>query len=349
MGIGNDRVSMLLKGERVDMVPVFPLGIRAFAALGAGYTMGDAYSDGEKSCRAELWAQEQYGFDGFPNFAYGPFGAWEFGGEIKFPEGEFQQAPMAVRYPVVSEEDVWSLRLPDDISTAGAIPIGMAHSLTAAAAGATVMTPNAGVFTTAGNLCSVQKLARWMIQKPSLAHRMLELSRDFLIGMVQLWVDTFGKDILMYNAEPSAANQVISARHFEEFVLPYSIEVHSAALRMGIKHIMTHICGDQNLNLDHWTKIPMGDPGLLTFGHEVDLHTAIEKLGESSVIMGNVEPSLIQNGHPNDLYDACGAAIKAGKGAPRGFVLMSGCGFPPKTPPYNFFTMVKAAREMGKL
>ena len=349
MGIGNDRVSMLLKGERVDMVPVFPLGIRAFAALGAGYTIGDAYSDGEKSCRAELWAQEQYGFDGFPNFAYGTFGAWEFGGETRFPEGEFQQAPMAVRYPVVSEEDVRTLRLPDDISTAGGIPIGLAHSRTAAAAGATIMTPNAGVFTTACNLCGVQKMARWMLKKPALAHRLLELATDFLTGMTKLWVDTFGKDILMFDAEPSAANQVISARHFEEFVLPYSVEVHSAALRTGIKHIMTHICGDQNLNLDYWARIPMGDPGLASFGHEVDLHTASEKLGESCVIMGNVEPALIQNGHPQELYDACGAAIRAGKGAPRGYVLMSGCGFPPRTPPYNFFTMVKAGREMGRL
>ena len=349
MGIGNDRVSMLLKGEPVDMVPVFPLGIRAFAALGAGYTIGDAYSDGEKSCRSELWAQEQYGFDGFPNFAYGTFGAWEFGGEIRFPEGEFQQAPMAVRYPVVSEEDVSTLRLPDDIATAGGIPIGLAHSRTSAAVGATVITPLSGTFTTACNLCGVQKMARWMMKKPALAHRLMELARDLLIGVTRLWVDTFGKDILMYNAEPSAANQVISARHFEEFVLPYTIEVHNAALRMGIKHIMTHICGDQNLNLDYWARIPMGDPGLASFGHEVDLHTAIDKLGESCIIMGNVEPALIQNGQPHDLYDACGAAIKAGKDAPRGFVLMSGCGFPPRTPPFNLFTMVKAAREMGRL
>ena len=97
-----------------------------------------------------------------------------------------------------------------------------------------------------------------------------------------------------------------------------------------------------------WKKVPMGDPGLLTFGHEVDLRTAIDVFGESSVIMGNVEPALIQTGHPGDLYEACVAAIDKGTNAPRGFVLMSGCGFPPRTPPYNFYTMVKAAREYGR-
>ena len=348
MALGNDRVSMLLQGKPIDMVPVFPLGIRGFAALGAGYTLADAYGNGERSCQAELWAQEQYGFDGFPNYAYGVLGVWEYGGEIHMPDGEFEQAPMTVRLPVTTEEDIEKLRLPTDIAAAGAMPIALAHSHLAAKAGSTVITPNAGVFTTAGCLCSLSKLAKWMLKKPALAHRLLEHSRDLLIAMVQHWVDTFGQDILMYNAEPSASNQVISARHFEEFVLPYSMEVHSAALKMGIKHIMTHICGDQNLNLELWKKVPMGDPGLLTFGHEVDLRRAIDVFGETSVIMGNVEPAIIQTGHPDAVYQACTMAIDKGKDAPRGFVLMSGCGFPPRTPPYNFYTMVKAAREYGR-
>ena len=88
---------------------------------------------------------------------------------------------------------------------------------------------------------------------------------------------------------------------------------------------------------------------MVTFGHEVSLETAIQKFGETCVIAGNVEPAIIQNGHPDDVYAACAANIKAAKHAPRGFVLMSGCGFPPKTPPFNLYTMVKAARELGAL
>ena len=349
MGMGNDRVSRLLKGEKVDMLPVFPLGARGFASLNAGRTVTDAYADGQKSCEAELWAHEQYGYDGYPNYAYGVSGTSEFGGEIRMPEGEFQQAPMAVRYPATTEEEVLALRMPDNLATAGAIHIGLAHSRTAAAAGATVITPTNGAFTTAASLCSVQKMARWMIKKPPIAHHLMELATRYLISTAQLWVDTFGKDILFYNAEPSASNQVLSARHFEEFVLPYTIEVHRAVLKMGIRHIVTHVCGDQNLNLDLWTQVPMGDPGMVTFGHEVSLETAIQKFGETFVIAGNVEPAIIQNGHPDEVYAACAANIKAAKHAPRGFVLMSGCGFPPKTPPFNLYTMVKAARELGGL
>jgi len=329
----------------LDTIPVFPLGIRGFAALNAGFTCTDAYADGARSCQAELWAQEQYGFDGFPYYAFGAFGAWEFGGQIRFPESEFEQAPIVVRYPATTEEEVIALSLPRDTAGAGAIPIGMAHSHRAADSGATIVTPPAGVFSTACNLCGVAQMARWMIKKPALAHRLMELSRDFLVRMVGLWVETFGSDVLVYNAEPSAANQVISARHFEEFVLPYTVEVHSAALRLGIKHIMTHICGDQNLNLRHWARVPMGDPGLLTFGPEVDLQTAIQVLGESSVIAGNVNSSLIQLGPPNDLYEACQSAISKGRAAPRGFVLMSGCSYPPRSPSFHLYTMVKAARD----
>jgi uroporphyrinogen decarboxylase len=347
MSLGKDRVTRLLQGEELDCVPVFPFGVRSFAALNAGYTVADSYADVEKSVQAEIWAQQQYGYDGFPYYAFGGFGAWEFGGEIRFPTGEFEQAPMVVRHPVATEEDVEALQVPGDIANAGAIQIALAHSRCAQLSGLTVVTPPAGVFTTACNLCGVQKMARWMIKKPEAAHRLLALSRDFLIAMIGHWVDTFGSDIIMYDAEPSAANQVISARHFEEYVVPYAIEVHSAALKLGIPHIMTHICGDQNLNLPHWKKIPMGDPGLLTFGHEVELETAIDVLGENSVIGGNVEPALILTGHPSALYANCVAAIAAGRRAPRGFVLMSGCAMAPATPPYNMYTMIKAGREAG--
>jgi uroporphyrinogen decarboxylase len=345
MSLGNDRVSRLLAGETVDAIPVFPLGIRGFAAINAGFTLADAYADGRKSCEAELAAQEQYGFDGFPNYAYGGLGAWEFGGQVRFPESEFEQAPVVVRYPAATEEEAVALGLPSDTAAAGAMPIGLAHSRRAAEAGATIITPPAGVFSTACNLCGVQQMARWMMKKPLLAHRLMGLSRDFLMRMVEVWVETFGSDIVMYNAEPSAANQVISPRHFEEFVLPYAVEVHSHALRLGIEHIMTHVCGDQNLNLQHWARIPMGDPGLLTFGPEVDLKTAIDVFGDSSIIAGNIESSLIQRGHPTELHEACHAAMRKGQHAPRGFVLMSGCGYPPRAPAFHLYTIVKAARD----
>jgi uroporphyrinogen decarboxylase len=339
-----DRVDALLKGQRPDRIPFFPLGIRGFAAVNVGYGLSEAYSDGQKSCQAQLWTQEQYGFDGFPTYCYGASGAWEFGGEIRFPTGEFEQAPLVVRFPVKTEEEVWEVKLPS-AEMGGALPIAMTLSKAAKAAGATVITPTQGVFSTACNICGIDKMARWMIRKPDTAHKLLRLATDHVIDVTRRWVSVFGANILAFNAEASAANQVISPKYFEEFVLPYTVEFHNSVLATGIRHIMCHICGDQNLNLRLWTQVPMGDPGIASFGHEVDLGTAIDHFGESCIIAGNVDPAIIQNGTHEQVYSACRAAIEAAKHAPRGFILMSGCGFPPRTPPHNLYTMVRAVEE----
>ncbi len=308
-----DRVTTLLSGRKPDRVPFFPLGVRSFAAVNLGHSIGSSYSDSEMNLEDQLLTQEQYGFDGFPYYAYGTYGVWEFGGETKFPSGEFQMAPSAVRFPVETEEDVWKMELPD-VRTAGAIPIAMSFSRAAEKAGVWVTTPTAGgVFTTAANIPGIQRMCRWMLRKPELAHRLLRLATDHVVEVTQYWVDTFGPDIIAYTAEPSAANQIISPKHFEEFVLPYTVEFHRKILDMGIRHVMCHICGEQNSNLPYWARVPMGDPGIVTFGHEVDLSTAIEKA----------------------------------KHAPCGFILMSGCGFPPKAPPYNVYVMEKAVEELG--
>lgn len=40
------------------------------------------------------------------------------------------------------------------------------------------------------------------------------------------------------------------------------------------------------MNLPYWAQIPMGAPGIASFGHEVDLTTAIRYLGDSCIIAG---------------------------------------------------------------
>ena len=48
-----------------------------------------------------------YDIDEDPRFQYGACGAWEFGGEIKMPSGEWMQAPSVVRYPVNNEQEAF--------------------------------------------------------------------------------------------------------------------------------------------------------------------------------------------------------------------------------------------------
>jgi len=336
----------LLLGQRPDRVPLYHF-ILGFAARNVGYPISSMYSDSEKSFMAQLWTFEQYGIDGGPDFGYASYGGWKFGEEIKLPQNGWEQAPLHGSFVVQSEEDIDKLRLPD-VKKSGMLPLAMEFSKLQDKYGTPISIVLGGNFTIGGNICPVETLSRWTLKKPEAAHRLLRLATDHIIEVVQYWADTFGAERVTPNIlEPLASNQIISPKQFEVFVLPYLKDASEKMLSMGIKHIYYHICGEQNLNLPYWAQIPMGDPGIVSVGHQVDLTTAIEYFGDRYIIVGNVDPTIIQNGTPQQVYELCKQCIEKGKHAPRGYMLMSGCEVPPMSPPYNLYMMKKAVEDFG--
>ncbi len=346
-----ERLNALLSNQPVDRVPVWLwLASAPFAARNVGYTIASSYADPETSFWSQIWTQEMYDSDDIPRPSFGGTvkGTWAFGGEIKLPTGEYSQAPIAVRYPVQSEEDAWNLLLPEDITQAGPIPLLMQFSKMQQAHGLPVFMPCDSPVETVRSICGVETLCRWLIKKPEVVYRLLRLATDFQLEVANYWVETFAPDcIVAQNGAPTTSNQVVSPKHFETFFLPYQIELHEKVLAMGVRHFYCHICGDQNLNLPYWAQVPMGTPGIVSFGHEVKLATAIEYFGDTCIITGNIEPAVIQVGTHQQVYELCRQCIEEGKNAPRGYILMPGCSLPPMAPPYNVYMMTKAANDFG--
>jgi len=341
-----ERIERLLSGRPLDRVPLYPF-ILGFCARNVGYPLATIYNDSQKSFEAQLWTQEQYGFDWGPVYGYASYGTWEFGGEIKMPESSYEQAPTHITVPVQSEDDVDRLKLPD-VRRAGCLPLAMEFSRLQAKQGTPITLVFGGNFTIAGNICPVDKLCRWILKKPELAHQVLRLATDHIVDAVKYWADTFGGErVITQIWEPLASNDIISPKQFERFVLPYMEESAEKILRMGVRHIFYHICGEQNLNLPYWAQVPMGNPGICSVGSQIEITTAIEYLGDRAIIAGNIEPHILQTGTPQQVYELCQKAIEAGKKAPRGFMLMSGCETPPDTPPYNVYMMRKAIDDFG--
>lgn len=341
-----ERMNAIMNGQRPDRVLFIPF-IRAFCSRNVGYPIATQYTDPQKSFWPQVWTQEQYGYDGYPIFGYASYGAWEFGGDIKFPTKEGEHAPSITRYPVQSEEDVERIELPD-VKRAGMLPLAMEFSKLQEKFGLPIVPSCGSPFTRAANVCGVDRLCRWVLKRPEVAHRLLRLVTDHILEVAEYWVNTFGADrIIPFSANPSESNQVISPKQYEEFAFPYMKEVHEKILAMGIKGFHCHICGEQNLNLPYLAQVPMGDAGLVSFGHEVDLSMAIKYFGDTCVIAGNVQPAIIQTGTAEQVYELSRQCIKKGKYAPRGYVLMAGCEFPPMAPPYHLYVMMKAVRDFG--
>jgi len=342
-----ERMETLLKGDPLDRVPFLSF-ILGFCARNVGYPVSTIYSDPEKSFQAQVFTKEQYGYDSDPFFGYASYGGCEFGGEIKLPDGEYEQAPSNKRFAVQAEDDVDRLVLPD-VQSAGMLPLAMQFSKLQAENQMSPSVVVGGPFTVAGNICVVETLCRWSIKKPDLAHRLLRLATDHVVSVVAHWVETFGKGRVSVQIwEPLASNQIISPKQFEKLVLPYQVELHEKILALGIKVILCHICGEQNLNLPCWAQVPMGDPGIISIGKEVEIDTALEHFGEDHIVAGNIEPTILQAGTPREVYEVCGRAIEKGKHAPRGYALMQGCEVPVNTPPYNLYMMKKATEDFGQ-
>jgi uroporphyrinogen decarboxylase len=345
-----ERVNALLRRKKPDRVPNWPLAF-GFCTLYNGGSITDAYNRPDVLLAAQRKTCLDFGWVYYPLMAFPTTLASEFGGDFKFPSGDYAQATMVTRFPVETEEDVWNLKMPD-VRTAGTVPMRMEFCKLSSQEWLdnepfNVMSWMGGPFTNAAQIPGIEKFSKWTIKKPEASHRLMRMSVDYHLELAKYWKDTFGiEGVLPFYGEPSAANQIISPKQFEQFALPYIKEINEALLAMGYKHILVHICGEQNLNLPYWAQIPMGDPGIVSIGHEVELETAA-KYFPNDIIFGNLEPAIIQTKTPEEVYEAARKNIEDGKRLTQGYIFSPGCELPPKSPVENIVAMTQAVNDFG--
>ncbi len=342
-----ERTEALMMEQPIDRIP-FMLSASGMMALNVGYSIYEWYTEPQKAFDSGRMTSEQYGAMWVPYGIYPAFGPWELGGEIKWPTGEFDQCPN-VEPPISSDEEAWNLKIPpiEKLKDIGYLPYSREFARIATSQGMPFAIPIYCPFTTAGNIVGIERICRWVIKKPDLAHHVLRLATDFLIAVSRIIVDEFGAEFFIPGVSTaSMANNIISPKTAREFALPYLTEYTEKLIEMGIMSIGLHICGEQNLNYELYPEVPLPPFSQISVSHEVDL----EKAGATFpdvVIAGNVEPALLQLGAPEDVYEVCRVAIEKGKKHKRGFVLTSGCEMAPQTPPYNVWMMAKAVNDFG--
>jgi uroporphyrinogen decarboxylase len=344
------RVQALLNREEPDRVPIYPFG-GGFSMLYGGRSIADLFNEPDISLAAQHKAAQDFDWVFVPDIAYAAFGGWEFGGEIKWPTDEFDQAPTIIRHAAKTPEDVISLKTPD-VASAGIIPLQKKFFDLSSLESLenkpwNIVVQLEGTFTCASNIVGLDLFSRWIIKRPEVAHRLMRLAVDFELELAEYWKDIFGTEsVLLWGGDPVASNQVISPKTFEKFNFPYRKEVHEKVLDMGYKTIFMHICGEQNKNLPFWAQIPMGDPGIVSFGCEVDLEKAAEYF-PNEIVVGNLDPTIIQTATPEQVYDASRAIIEKGKKLSCGFMFAPGCELPPMAPVENVKAMTKAVNVFG--
>jgi len=346
----SERVHALLRHEKPDRTPIYGM-CGGFVMVYTQCSIADYYNKPDVYIPRVRKTTQDFAWISIPILGYGNYGGWEFGGEIKWPYGEFDQAPMLTRHPVETEEDIWSLEVPT-VETAGIVPLmiefnKLAMQDTSDNKPFGVAASLQGPFATACNISPPEKFLKWIIKNPDAAHRLMRLATDHQIDLARYNADTFGtKGNIAFIACPTSNNQLISPKHFEDFVLPYQKELNEKILEMGYKHIFMHICGEHNKNLPYWTQMPMGDPGIVSFGHEIQLETAA-KYFPNDIIMGNLEPAILQTGTSDEVYKATKSVVEEGKKCPGGYIFAPGCELPPMAALDNIQAMNEAVNDFG--
>ena len=346
---GENRMDALFSYQKLDRVPIGSQWMSiGFNTVNTGGTVAEAYDDPVKSFHSFLKVADRFGWDQiFQCFRHTVLGAQDFGGSVRLPKGEYEGALIVVTYPVNSENDIEKLQMPNPKS-AGDIPKALQFAKLQEAYGLPVSFFSRSPFTLAANICGLDLFLKWLIKKPELTERLMQMALDHIINVLGIWVKRFGPDnVFVWMSSPSESNQVISPRHFKQYALPYHIAYHERLCALGIKRFGFHICGDQNLNLPFLADTsPWIHPSVLSFGHEVDLDAAIMHFPRD-IIFGNIDPTALQYESANKIYDRSRIAIEKGKKAPGGFVLGPGCDIPLMTPPQNLHAMTKAVEDHG--
>ena len=346
-----ERIRALLSHKKPDRVPLWPFfDMTGFAAIYHNHPIQDAYIDPSLSLQMQRKVCQDFGWICSPFFPV--FGVTDFGGERKLPTSEFSQAPSTIRFPIETEEDVQRFRMPDLGQSIGLVRENEFHKLCAQNRqdnqpfkALVLLTPNP--YEWAGKLCRPDMLNRWIIRKPDLVFQILELMENLVAALLDHWYTVLGTEgVLIMSGGVICSNQIISPRHFEKFVLPSLKKYHKKVLDRGFKNIYCHICGEQNLNLPYWQQVPMGEPGIISIGHEMDLEKAAEYF-PGQIILGNMQPSIMQTGSPDEVYKQVGKIIQKGKTLENGFVFSMGCQFPPRAKMENVKAMNHAVDDYG--
>lgn len=133
----------------------------------------------------------------------------------------------------------------------------------------------------------------------------------------------------------------ISPRQFEEISFPAMKQTVEALVEDGITPIF-HFDQDWVLNLPYLRQFPK-KKCILQLDGFTDIFKTKEVLGDHMCIMGDVPPTMLALGTPEQVTDYCKTLIdRVGEGG--GFILAAGCQVPIDAKPENVQAMLDTAR-----
>lgn len=197
-----------------------------------------------------------------------------------------------------------------------------------------------GPFTLAGQMFGVEAFMKATFKRKAEAHKTLEFATELLKRFYRPLVED-GIISMMSIADPTGSGDLISARHFRNFCLPYL----KPLIDWGHEHhcyTWLHICGDTT---DKLADIAETGADCFSLDYKVNLAAAKAAVGNKMCLAGNINPvSVLDQGKPLDVRQAGQACLEAVGGGTDGFILTGGCDLPPTVKLENLKMMLDMGR-----
>lgn len=135
------------------------------------------------------------------------------------------------------------------------------------------------------------------------------------------------------------ASEFLRPKLWERFVWPYFKKYADLVIEEGVVPIF-HLDGNWERDLEFFKSFPKGKC-IISPDSSTDIYKIKEVLGDSMCIMGDVPPSILTLGTPDEVYNYSTKLIK--ELGPTGYILGQGCDIPPNAKVENVKAMVAAA------
>jgi uroporphyrinogen decarboxylase len=336
-----ERVAATIALKKPDRVPVDLHNFQP-AAKAMGISMSEVFQNGELLAEAMLKAWRVFGHDMILLENGTACNAQACGVKVIYRD----DAAPAAHIPVITRlEDVDKLEVPDPYTAFPMCEIIKATRILSKEIGDRVWIcgrADQGPMDLASQLFGMQDLMLEIAtgEKEPLIHQLLDYARQVATRYAFALMESGAHSTSI--GEPVAGPDVMSPRHYRRYAFPQEKKMVDELQAKGII-LHNHICGN-TIPIIH-DFIATGAQ-VLEIDHKTNPQKAKDAGRGKTTFLGPIDTGTVANGTPQEVEDACQAAIQVF--APDyGFILGPGCALGPETPDDNIHALVESAKKFG--
>lgn len=343
---GLERVVAALQFKEADRVPAGPLVCGAARRV-LGVTYEEWAQDADVAVESMVHAEKLVGMDGVLLLVDLSIEAADFGQEMAYPL-EDTPHPVYGQPLIKSVEDYRKLEHIDPRKTARMSHLQKYTDGVMKAMGdrTAVMSFSYGPLGTLAMMRSAERLFVDCMKHPEEVHAAQRIITDVLLEQIEALGETGVHAIVLDTL--FASGSIMSKEMWMRMEGPYAKELADKCREVNALPIV-HNCGN-NVYFD--VQIEAMDPAAISFAWLPDdcatPEEVKEKYGSKVCLIGYVPPSPDMMLHtPEQVKEVCKEEIKV-LGPGGGYILSTGCEFPPNGPLLNAIAMMEAAEEYGR-